>query len=948
MDLQFTPYAIPVSVAAVAAGALAFWAWQHRPTPGATSLMLLMLAVAIWSLGYAFEMSSTGLPTGIFWAKVQYLGIAPLSVTWLAFALQYTNREKWLTRPNLALASIVPFITLLLAWTNEANGLIWSNVALNVSNALPGLDLTYGRWFWVNAGYTYLSLLLGSLLLLRTVFRSPHLYRRQASALLIGLLAPWAGNALYLSGLSPFPHLDLTPLSFTVTGLALAWGLFRFQLLDIVPVARDKVIDSMGDAVIVLDAQARVVDLNAAAARIIGPTASEAIGQPSAQVLSDWPDLVERYRDETKVREEIVLREGEVLRIYDLHLSSLYDRRDRPIGRLIVGRDVTERKLADAALARERRAFRIIAEASVHAADVPDLCHSVLTGLVETLGFEFGTIRLHDEVGSLLRPTAVVGLSEEEAREKIPTQALDAPKYLAALIARTRQAVFAPDVTSHKILQTHRARLDELGIRSLIGWPVFGAEQSLLGVIQLFAHTPREIADEDRIFFETVAGMFATVLERKQAEDALGWRATQLDTLNRIGRHVASILDRQELLQRAVDAVRGDLGYMQAAVLLVSEEKDELYVAAATDNFWEIIPDNYRQPLGKGAIGLAAETGETVLVKDASSDQRVYRVGDWLSPSSLSMPIRVGEWVIGVLEVEADVTDAFDENDVVVLDIMASQIAVAIENARLYEQAQQEIAERKRAEEALVQARDQAMEASNLKGRLLANVSHDLRSPLGSILGFTEMLQEGVYGPLSERQRTATAEITDSTERLLSFVNNLLGQAQIESGRVMFNFEPFDPAKLLEAIPSTARTLAKYKGLELIGEVAPDMPDALTGDLYWLRQIVVNLIGNAVRFTDQGTVKMRIYQVNGDHWAIKVSDTGCGIPAEARSYIFEPFRKVDETTTRKQQSGSGLGLSIVKQLTTMMGGEVTLVSEVEQGSTFTVLLPLTPVQEEML
>ncbi len=126
------------------------------------------------------------------------------------------------------------------------------------------------------------------------------------------------------------------------------------------------------------------------------------------------------------------------------------------------------------------------------------------------------------------------------------------------------------------------------------------------------------------------------------------------------------------------------------------------------------------------------------------------------------------------------------------------------------------------------------------------------------------------------------------------------------------------------------------------------MPDALTGDLYWLRQIVVNLIGNAVRFTDQGTVKMRIYQVNGDHWAIKVSDTGCGIPAEARSYIFEPFRKVDETTTRKQQSGSGLGLSIVKQLTTMMGGEVTLVSEVEQGSTFTVLLPLTPVQEEML
>jgi len=189
-------------------------------------------------------------------------------------------------------------------------------------------------------------------------------------------------------------------------------------------------------------------------------------------------------------------------------------------------------------------------------------------------------------------------------------------------------------------------------------------------------------------------------------------------------------------------------------------------------------------------------------------------------------------------------------------------------------------------------------------------------------------------------------EIIGSTEQLLNFVNNLLGQAQIESGKVVLNVAPFAPVDLLEAIQSTSKALAQAKGLELIGQVAPDMPTTLSGDLYWLRQILVNLVSNAVKFTDQGTVKVHIYQSDENHWALQVSDTGSGIPAEAQSYIFEPFRQVEEVATRKQRTGSGLGLSIVKQLTALMGGRITLTSEVGQGSVFTVLLPLTPVQEE--
>ncbi len=210
-------------------------------------------------------------------------------------------------------------------------------------------------------------------------------------------------------------------------------------------------------------------------------------------------------------------------------------------------------------------------------------------------------------------------------------------------------------------------------------------------------------------------GIFRDITERKRAEETLMRRAIQLATLNRIGRHVASILDQQKLLQDAVDAVREDLGYLQAAVLLVDEEASELYVTVATDKFWKVIPDGYRQSMGKGAIGMAAETKETVLVCDAAGDSRVYRAGVWLSPSSLSVPIGIGGQVIGILEVEANVPNAFDENDQATLEIMADQIAIAIENARLYE----EIEERRMYLEGVLRAAPDAIVALDARHHVM-------------------------------------------------------------------------------------------------------------------------------------------------------------------------------------------------------------------------------------
>jgi len=238
-------------------------------------------------------------------------------------------------------------------------------------------------------------------------------------------------------------------------------------------------------------------------------------------------------------------------------------------------------------------------------------------------------------------------------------------------------------------------------------------------------------------------------------------------------------------------------------------------------------------------------------------------------------------------------------------------------------------------------------EIERMKSAFVSMVSHDLRTPLGAIMGYTDMLEQAVYGPLTEKQTGVMARINANTSRLLNMVNNLLDQAQIEAGKLTFHISQFAPRELLTEVDSVMGILAQAKGLELVCQVEAGVPDKLLGDPQRLHQIVVNLVSNALKFTEQGQVDVRIYNHDPERWAIDVSDTGPGIPPEAQTYIFEAFRQVEGEKPRNH-SGFGLGLSIVKQLTTLMGGEVKLESELGHGSTFTVMMPFSPTQEETL
>ena len=230
-------------------------------------------------------------------------------------------------------------------------------------------------------------------------------------------------------------------------------------------------------------------------------------------------------------------------------------------------------------------------------------------------------------------------------------------------------------------------------------------------------------------------------------------------------------------------------------------------------------------------------------------------------------------------------------------------------------------------------------EVERLKSTFVAIVSHELRTPLNAILGYAEMFKETVYGPINEKQFNMADRILKNTQRLLGLINDLLDQAQMEAGKLTVQMAPIKPADLLESLHSILDKAAADKGIRLTSEIDDNLPETLNGDAARLQQILVNLVNNAIKFTDEGSVRVRLFHGTESRWGIEVTDTGHGIPESEIAHVFETFRQAEGSATRVH-GGFGLGLSIVQQLVNLMNGEIVVESKLEQGTTFIVTLPL--------
>jgi signal transduction histidine kinase len=522
MDWQSAPYVLSLLTAAVLSALVAYSAWRRRHAPGAIALTVLMLAAAGWSLGNALEFMSDDLPTKLGWVRAQYVGIVIIPLAWLAFALHYTGRERWLTHRAAIGLAVVPLVTLGLVWTNDAHGLIWEAMRLETSQGLATLDPTYGPWFWVHVGYSYLLLVWGTLLLLQALVRSPQLYRGQAGTLLSAAFLPWLANVLYLGGLNPFPHLDLTPFAFTGSGLILAWGLFRFQLLDVVPVARDVVIDSMDDGVIVLDGHNRIVDLNPAAEGIIGLPRGELVGEMSTRVMPDWFTSIEL--DEAPA--EIILGDGSAQRVYEPSISPLRDRKGERAGQLVILHDVTERKRAEderlhllheqaarvaaEATTRTLQRLQLVTDAALAHLALDALLDSLLLHICEFLSADITVVLLME--GQALVTRAAKGVEEEVERGvRVPVG-----KGFAGRVAAERRPISAENIDEVEIISPF---LREKGVRSLLGVPLI-VEGRVIGVLLVGSFVTRTFSEDDEHLLQLVADRVALSIEHARLYEA--------------------------------------------------------------------------------------------------------------------------------------------------------------------------------------------------------------------------------------------------------------------------------------------------------------------------------------------------------------------------------------------------------------------------------------------
>jgi len=432
--------------------------------------------------------------------------------------------------------------------------------------------------------------------------------------------------------------------------------------------------------------------------------------------------------------------------------------------------------------------------------------------------------------------------------------------------------------------------------------------------------------DEENVFW-----VARDITQRKKAEEELQRRNRYLSASAEIGRLVTSTLDLNTIFSRTVNLVNEKFGFYHAAIFIVEETGFNAVLREATGAAGAEMKNNrHSLPVNsKSIVGKVAFDGQAVVVNNVQTDS-LHRHNPLLpeTKAEAAIPLRIGHRIIGVLDVQAKTENSFTDDEMAVLQTLADQVAVAIDNARSFELSQQAVMEMR--------------EIDRLKSQFLANMSHELRTPLNSIIGFSRVIIKGIDGPVTELQQQDLTAIYNSGQHLLGLINDILDLAKIEAGKMELAFDEVNIADIVTSVLSTMSGLVKDRPIQIKRFIEPHLP-TVRADAIRTRQVMINLLSNASKFTDEGDITVRVgldTAPNGlKEIRVSVTDTGPGISKEDQEKLFQAFSQVDDSPTRKT-GGTGLGLSICQQLITLHGGRIWVDSEVGKGSTFSFTLPL--------
>lgn len=334
-------YAVWLTVSGAVALLVALLGWQRRNAPGALALMTLMLAMSVWSFAYALYWLSSSTEAHTFWLKMTYFGVVVTPVAFHVMVQQFIGRGGWLTRRAYIFLAIIPVLTLMFLWTHPLHGLFFEKDWTGDE----AMIFSGGPWFYVFIVYSYGVLAISVVLLFRAYMRSSLFYGRQTRVMLIGALLPWLVNFFMLMGWNPLDNLDLTPIAFTGTGLFFAYGFFGYRMMDLVPVGRDVLVENMDDAIVVVDTQGRIVDINPKAMELADSGLELPFGKLLPEAFSRWADIIPSY-SKFEGRAELKL-ERPPFSFIDLRIIPLKDRHGHLMGKLATWRDISALKQAE-------------------------------------------------------------------------------------------------------------------------------------------------------------------------------------------------------------------------------------------------------------------------------------------------------------------------------------------------------------------------------------------------------------------------------------------------------------------------------------------------------------------------------------------------------------------------------------------------------------------------
>jgi PAS domain S-box-containing protein len=434
-----------------------------------------------------------------------------------------------------------------------------------------------------------------------------------------------------------------------------------------------------------------------------------------------------------------------------------------------------------------------------------------------------------------------------------------------------------------------------------------------------------------------MAGSHSDVTERKNAEESIRHRNEYLAASSEIGKIVTSTLDLNSIFARTVNLILERFSFYHASIFIVAETGFTAILRESTGEAGAEMKKNQHSLAldDKSIVGKVALDGQTVVVNDVRADP-LHKFNPLLpeTRAEAAIPLRIGNRIIGAIDVQSKVVGAFAEDEITVLQTLADQVAVAIDNARSFELSQEAVMEMR--------------EIDRLKSQFLANMSHELRTPLNSIIGFSRVIIKGIDGPVTELQQQDLTAIYNSGQHLLGLINDILDLSKIEAGKMELAFDEVNIADITNSVLSTMSGLVKDKPIQITRLIQPNLP-TVRADAIRVRQVMINLLSNAAKFTDEGTiiVEVGLHTGKGGQNEIKVSvtDTGTGISKADQEKLFQPFSQVDNSPTRKT-GGTGLGLSICQHIVNMHGGKIWVESDTDKGSAFHFTLPLFRKQRE--